>query len=120
MDGLVGALLRIIIFLPLVAVLAYLSIKYGLGKTQQFKGTSNLQVVERLTLGPKSSLYVVKVVDRYYLLAVGEGQTTLLKELDDYPATQVSLNQEFKGFQLFDSWQRPFIGGKFNQRGKTS
>lgn len=119
MDGLVGAILRLIIFLPVVAVLAYLSIKYGLGKVRQFKGTPNLQVVERLTLGPKSSLYVVKVVNRYYLLAVGEGQTALLKELEDYPETQVSLDQEFKGLQLFDPWQKICIG-KFNQRGKTS
>lgn len=118
MDGLMGAVIRIIIFLPVVVILAYLSIKYGLGKTQQWQKNSHLQVVDRLVLGPKSSLYVVKVVDKYYLLAVGEAGISLLKELEAYPETQNCLNSQSE--LPFDFlWQKMSLE-KWKRRGKTS
>ncbi|MDS1029538.1 flagellar biosynthetic protein FliO [Bacillota bacterium LX-D] len=83
-----AAILRIVIFLPIVAALAYIYVKYGLGKMSQYKTSENLQVVDRVTLGPKANLFVVKVVDQYYLMSISEQQIQLLKELKNYPQTE--------------------------------
>ncbi|WP_227767225.1 flagellar biosynthetic protein FliO [Zhaonella formicivorans] len=119
MDDLFGAVLRLMIFLPLVVVLAYLSIKYGLGKAQHFRVAAHLQVVDRLILGPKAGLYVVKVVDRYYVLAVNEHRTTLLKELADYPVTSNCPEQGLNAAPFLSEWVDCWTA-KFKQRGKTS
>jgi len=79
-----GALVRLIIFLPLVVLLAYLTIKFGLGKRILYGSPGSLRVVERLPLGARTCLYVVAVDNRYYLLGAGDGGVSLITELPDY------------------------------------
>lgn len=79
------AVLRLVIFLPLVMVLAYVAVRYGLGHYYRSASVGGgMRVVERISLSPKSFLAVVKVGDHYYLVAAGEGGTRLLQELSDY------------------------------------
>lgn len=119
MTDLLPAILRLIIFLPLVAVLAFLAIKYGLGRSQYLRtSNSNLQVLERVTLTPKTGLCVVKIVDKFYLFSVSEQETLLVKELDDYPAAENYLVQEIKE-PISLAQIKGYYAAKFKQRGKT-
>lgn len=93
-----GSLIRLIIFLPLVLLLAYLVIKYGLSKKYIRKDGSYIKVLERNYLNPKATLNVVKIGDKYYLVSSTEQDIKLLKELKDYQETETYENENIKCF----------------------
>lgn len=105
------ALLRLFIFLPLVLLLAYATVKYGLGRAHfPLRGTGRLQVVARLPLGQKSALLVVRCGNRYFLLGVGEGPPVLLAELPDYTENEVEVLEELEenGEHRWKTWSQKF------------
>lgn len=79
--------IRMIILLPLVLGLAYITIKYGLARSKGFaSGTSRyMRVVEHMPLGPKGGLTLVEIGGQYYLVAFQENNITLLKEFTELP-----------------------------------
>jgi len=92
------AVIRLAILLPLILGLIYLVIKFGLGKmTYPFGQSYAMSIVDRLPIGPKSSLLVVRVAGKYYLLAQNDGSTNFLQELDSYPEMEMD-NGHIKGF----------------------
>ena len=91
------ALLRLVIFLPLVLLLAYWSIRIGASRGQMWQGSRNLQVMERIALGTKAGLCIVKVGREYYLIGISEQKIELLKELPQY--------EEQETPKLRGSWQ---------------
>ena len=86
----IAALAKLIVFLILVLLLAYLVIRYGLPLMGQggMRG-SHLRIVDRLVLNAKSSIIVIEVAGKYFLLAINDGNTSLIKELDDYPQVEI-------------------------------
>lgn len=78
------AILRLIIFLPLVLLLAYWSIKVGASRGPLSQNTRNMRLVERIALGPKTGLCIVRISGKYYLIGISEQKVELLKELADY------------------------------------
>lgn len=45
-------------------------------------GTKHLRIIERMPLSKTSSLYIVEVQGKYYLMSVTEQRNDILKELD--------------------------------------
>jgi flagellar protein FliO/FliZ len=78
--------IKVITLLPLILVMAYLTIKYGLSRTGgAAMGSKYMRRVDHLPLGPKAGLTLVEVGGRYYLVAFQENHITLLKEFDSLP-----------------------------------
>ena len=119
LDNLWVSVIRLVIFLPLVTLLAYISIKYGSGKIQRNTAVSRMQFVDRLSLGPKSGLFVVKVVEQYFLISVNEQQIQIMKELDEYPVSQPVILPK-TGLDKIISQAQEFWTSKYKQRGKKS
>lgn len=84
-GGLAGAIIRLVIILPLILLLAYVSIKYGFFNQRRFLSSGNLKILDRAALGPRAGICVVQVDERYFLLGYGDQQVSLLQELDGYP-----------------------------------
>lgn len=83
----VVALLKLIVLLPVVLFLAYVVIRYALprlGGGAAIRG-SHLCVVDRLVLSPKCSIVVIEAAGRYFLLAINDGRTSIITEMDSYP-----------------------------------
>ena len=85
------ALLRLIISLPLVVLLIYISLKLGLGR-RVMSLSGSLQVVDQIMVGAKSYLVVVRVQQHFLLLAVNEKSIQVLKEFADYPVEPRAVN----------------------------
>ena len=117
LDSFFEAVIRLLIFLPLVALLAFVSLKYGIGKMQQSSGISHMQIVDRISLGPKSGLFVVKVAEQYFLLAVSESKIQILKDLPGYPAIQPLVNPRSNHEKIVSRFQQG-LTSRFGKRGK--
>lgn len=112
------AVLRLIFFLSLVVLLAYVSLRYGLGRLQKNTWNSQLQIVDRLFLGSKSGLFVIKVAEQYFLLAVTEQHIEILKELPEYPMINTPFSELEVGNTV--SQFREAIKTGFGKRGSKS
>lgn len=81
-----AAIVRLVIFLPVVAALAYFTVKYGLARRQGWFGARRyLRVVEQLPLGPRTGLSLVQVGKEYFLIGFHDGKLSLLKEFAQLP-----------------------------------
>lgn len=96
------AVVRVIIFLPIVVLLAYWSIKLGASRGQWWQDSGSMRVVDRLLLGPKAGLCIVKVGEEYYLIGFSEAGVNLLKELPDYQEPVPLRHRDWQNWR--DSW----------------
>lgn len=76
-------LLKIIVFLPFILILFYLSVKYGGSKLQQIQNGRYIKVLERVALSKENSLMVVKIGDKAYVMTSATGKVETLLEIDD-------------------------------------
>lgn len=113
----IGAVLKLIILLPLVLFLAYFFIRYGLSRMGgAVPGrVSQMRVVDRVNLNAKSSIFVVEVAGQYYLIATGDGKTTLLKEMEWYPEVET---EEYLPFDFVEMLQKTKDRFKHRSDGK--
>ena len=77
-------LLRMMGVLAAVCALAFVVLRWGLKRMAPFDadGAGRLEVVERLGLGPKQSLLVVRAGEQYLLVGISEGGFEPLGTLD--------------------------------------
>lgn len=83
-----GGLVQLVLVLLGVCLLAVVVLRYGLKRLYGVERSEGrgLRLVGRLALDPRRSLYVVAVEERRFLIGGGDGQLTLLSELDRVPA----------------------------------
>jgi len=88
-SDLIWAVVRMLVTLPLVLGVAFLVIKYGLGRRYvTTPGKRLMRLVEQLPLGPKTTLSLIAMGGRYYLLPHQDNSIRLVKELDEMPEAQ--------------------------------
>ncbi len=104
MSDIAGAVLRMAIVLPLVLLVAYLSIKYGFMQNNRFFSGGNIRILEQVSLGHKAKICIVRVGEQYYLMGCSEQQVTLLKELDDYQEMPKTHQNIKNPWQELNSW----------------
>lgn len=102
-----GALIRILVCLPVVVILAYGFIKFGMAKNHPGR-KGNLEIIEQIALQPKATLSVVRVGDEYLLISATEKEIVFIKPLDDYQENESS---EFQ-FHLTDAIKRISKGSR--------
>ena len=102
---LLAALIRIIVLLPLVCLLAYLTVRFGLGRSKHlgaYGAVKRMRVLEQVSMGPKCGLTLTQVGDRYMLFAHQENCIILVREMDQPPAEISTPTQAMPGLaQVF-------------------
>lgn len=76
-------LIKIIVFLPFILFLVYLSLKFGGNKLQNIQNGRYIKVLERVPLSKENSLLVVKIGDKGYVLTSAAGKIDTLLQLDE-------------------------------------
>lgn len=93
------AVVQLMIFLPVVAALAYFTVKYGLGRRYGWPGARRyMRVVEQLPFGPRAGIALVQVGREYLLIGFHDGKLTLLKEFAQLPE---ELPAEVRPMEIF-------------------
>lgn len=97
-------LLKIIVFLPFVILLIYLSLKFGGSKLQQIQNGRYIRVLERVPLSKDSNLAVVKIGDSGYVISATVNKVEILKTIsqeDLDKLEQTNSIPEFSSFKEF-------------------
>ena len=97
-PGLLGSVLRTLFALVGVCALAFVVLSWlarrGIGVSGRTR-SGRIEVLERVALAPRTSLYVVRVDGRELLVGSGEaGGLSLITELGAGPATKAAPSSE--------------------------
>jgi flagellar protein FliO/FliZ len=87
-------LLKIVIFLPFILLLFYLSIKYGGNKLQGIQNGRFIKVLERVAISKENSLIVAKIGEKGYVLTSAAGKVDTLLELSDEDLIKLESSKE--------------------------
>lgn len=98
MDGqFMESFIKIIIFLPLVLLLAYISLKFGNRRMVGMGGKRLIKIVERVPLSQKSFLCIAVIDGKPYVIGSTEERIEILKELP--PESLERLSEEDNSFK---------------------
>lgn len=84
-------LFKSIVFLFAVIVLIRITLNY-MNKFNQ-KQSKNIEVIEKLTVGKESSISIIVVCQKYYLMSMTSEHNEMIKELTDEEVTQIKIQQ---------------------------
>lgn len=73
-----------LVLIVLVLVLTYYATRWYARKMGHAGAGKYIKVLDKTTLSAGSSVAVIKVGDRYYLVGTGDKQVNLLSELEDF------------------------------------
>lgn len=74
-------LFKIIICLPFVLILIYISVKFGGNKLQNIQNGKYIKILERTPISKENSLLVVKIGEKGYVLSSTVGKINIISEL---------------------------------------
>jgi len=72
---------KIIIVLPFILLLLYLSLKYGGSKLRKLQDGRYMKVLDRIALSKENSIVVVKIGDKAYAVASSSKEINILFQL---------------------------------------
>jgi len=118
------AILSLIFVILLMGIVLYLMKKYLFGKTTMatFSGI-DMQVIGILSLHPKKTIHVIKILNKYFIVGVTEQSIHLISEISDDESIRLLTNFEqtqyrsSKHFAEYFTEYLGFIGWKSGKRG---
>jgi len=72
---------KIVIFLPFIVFLLYLSLRYGGSKLRKLQDGRYMKVLDRIALSKENSIVVVKIGDKAYAVSSSSKEINILFEL---------------------------------------
>ncbi|MCG8483980.1 MAG: flagellar biosynthetic protein FliO [Clostridia bacterium] len=88
--------LKIIVALPIVLILAYMSLKLSRSYMNNMKKNTNIKVIETVPIYHKVAISIVKVGQKYYVLGVSDQNVKTISELSAEEIEDIQEVQEPK------------------------
>lgn len=98
-------LFKIIIFLPFILLILYLSLKYGGNKLQKLQNGRYMKVLDRISLSKENSIVVVKIGDKAYAISSSTKEIHILFEL---PQEEITRIENIKELPQYDDMKELF------------
>jgi len=98
-------LFKIIIFLPFILFLLYLSLKYGGNKLQKLQDGRYMKVLDRIALSKENSIIVVKIGEKAYAISSSSKEVNILFEL---PKEEISSIENIKEIPQYEDMKELF------------
>lgn len=105
-------ILKIIIFLPFILFLFYLSVKVGGKKIQNIQNGKFIKVLERVPLSKENSLVVVKIGQKGYVLSSSAGKIETLLELNEDEILSIEETKEIPEYASLKEFYQKVIKKK--------
>lgn len=106
-------LIEIILFLPFIILLIFLTLKYGGQKVQSMQNGKYMRILDRLPISKENSLLVVKIGEKAYLVASSQGKIEVVNELEDSELKQIETSHSVPQYNDI----KDFIKN-FNKKGR--
>lgn len=74
-------LFKVVVFLPFILMLIYITMKYGGNKLQDIQNGKFIKVLERTAISKENNLLVVKIGQNGYVMSSTNGKIEILLEL---------------------------------------
>ena len=81
--------LKIVIFIPFIVILIYLSLKYGGGKLQKFQNGKYIKILERVPISKENSIILAKIGDKGYVMSSTHGRMEIMTELTEEEVLEI-------------------------------
>jgi|GEM_PF-265288 Flagellar biogenesis protein len=94
-----GMVLKIIIFLPFILLLIYISIKYGGNKLQDMQNGRYIKILERAAISKENALLVVKIGEKGYVVSSASGKIEIVSELDEKEILKVEASRAIPEYE---------------------
>ncbi|NEZ45901.1 flagellar biosynthetic protein FliO [Clostridium niameyense] len=75
--------LKIIVVLPSIVLILYISLKYGGGKLQQIQNGKYIKVIERVPITKENFILIVMLGEKGYIMSSTPNNMEILKELSE-------------------------------------
>ena len=92
-------LFKIIIFLPFILLLLYLSLKYGGNKLQKLQNGRYMKVLDRIALSKENSIIVVKIGEKAYAISSSLKEVNILFELPKEEISSIESSKEIPQYE---------------------
>lgn len=101
MKDILMMILQIVVFLPFIIFLIYLSMKFGGGKLQSLQKGRFIKVFERTAISKENSLVVVQMGNKAYVMASTHGKLEVVKELEEAELAEITAQRTMPQFTSF-------------------
>ena len=98
-------ILKIIVFLPLILILLYLSLKYGGNKLQKLQNGKYMKIIDRISLSKDNSIVVVKIGEKAYAISSSLKNIEILFEL---PKEEINVIENSKDIPQYEDLKELF------------
>lgn len=99
-------LFKIIICLPFVLILIYISVKFGGNKLQNIQNGKYIKILERTPISKENSLLVVKIGGKGYVLSSTVGNISIISELNEDEILSVEASKTIPQYADFKDFYR--------------
>ncbi|ERI91257.1 flagellar biosynthetic protein FliO [Clostridiales bacterium oral taxon 876 str. F0540] len=105
-------ILKIVVFLPFILFLFYLSVKFGGSKLQKIQNGKFIKVLDRVSLSKENSLVVVKIGQKGYVLSSSTGKIETLLELKEEELLKIEETKEIPEYASLKEFYQKVIKKK--------
>ena len=92
-------LLKILVFLPFILSILYLSLKYGGSKLQKLQDGKYMKILDRIALSKDNSIAVVKIGEKAYAISSSSKEIRILFELPQDEIISIESNKEIPQYE---------------------
>lgn len=92
-------LFKIIVFLPFILLILYLSLKYGGNKLQKLQDGRYMKILDRVALSKENSILVVKIGEKAYAVSSGTKEIRILFELPKEEILNIESSKEIPQYE---------------------
>lgn len=93
--------LQVLVFLPFVLLLIYLSLKVGGTKLQSLQNNKFIKIYERTAVSKDNSLIIAQIGKKGYVLASCNGRLEVLRELEDEELKSLTTEKTIPQYNSF-------------------
>ena len=108
--------LKIIIFLPFILILIYISMKYGGSKLQDIQNGKYIKVLERTPISKENSLLVVIIGQKGYVIASTNGKIEIISELSKEEVATVQATKAIPQYENLKDFYEKTRLKKFSEK----
>ncbi len=103
--------LKVVIALIVIVLLMLASAKLSSNKFSSVSNKKNIKVLEKIQLSKDTSIFVLKVLNKGYVVSISPNNTTLINELTEEEVVEIENNKKEEVEKITETYTTLFNNG---------